>query len=236
MRVAIYLTGEGTAYCLEHFGSYADLFAGLLGEPGTRFDVFDNQAGELADPITAYDALIITGSAADAHADRPWIRALNASISEAKRAGLKIGGFCFGHQAVANALGGRSTRNARGWELGVCALETAASLAEKPYAPETPEPIHIIEIHQDQVVEMPPGAELLASTEHTPIQMYAIGDSVLCMQGHPEFYNPILDELVRSRMAKGAIPREVGEAGLATLTREPDRAVLQTMLKRWLYG
>ena len=236
MRVAIYLTGEGTAFCLERYGSYADLFIDLLGEPGTCFDVYDNQKGRTADPITDYDALIITGSAADAHADLPWIHALNASIAKAREAGLKIGGFCFGHQAVANALGGRSARNEHGWELGVCAVETMPLLARKPYAPSTSGPIEIIEIHRDQVVELPPDAEWLASTPHTPIQMYAIGDRVLCMQGHPELFNPIVREFIETRIETGAIPDEVGEAALDSLSREPDRAVLQDMLKRWLYG
>ncbi len=236
MRIAVYLTGEGSDFCLQQFGSYADLCVDLLAEPGTCFDVYDNQAMQFPEDPGRYDTIVLTGSAADAHGDDPWIGLLNASVADAYRGGCKIVGICFGHQAVANALGGRSDRNDRGWELGTHPLTLHTSFHQKTYTEDVTEPLHILEIHRDHVVVLPPGAEVLASTPSTPVQMYAIDDQVLCMQGHPEFFNPIVDELVRSRMAGGTISEQVGNHALASLAREPDRGALQRILKSFVFG
>jgi hypothetical protein len=42
--------------------------------------------------------------------------------------------------------------------------------------------LRLLQTHQDQVLELPPCATLLASSPNCPVEMYAIGDQVLCMQ------------------------------------------------------
>lgn len=237
MRIAIYLTGEGTSFCLENYGSYADLFVDLLAEPGAEFDVFDNQAGAFPEDVTQYDAVVLTGSAADAHGDDPWIEKLNQSIRDAHAAKRKIVGVCFGHQAVANALGGRSYRNPSGWELGVHQLSATDAFQAEPYTEGVDlDSLNILQIHQDHVETLPPDGRLLAHTPATPVQVFAVGDHVLCMQGHPEFNEAILRDLVERRMESGKISKDAGQAALDSLSLNPSRKAFETLLRRFLYS
>jgi len=236
MRVAIFMTGKGSDYCRENFGDYGELFRDLLQEPGTHFEIFDSEECQYPTDIAAYDAVIVTGSAADAHGDEAWIRRLEEGIRVARDANLKILGVCFGHQAVANALGGQSGRNPTGWECGIHELALAPAFHQLDYVKGIPLPLNILEIHQDHVIEPPPGAKVLASTPTTPVQMYSIGESILGIQGHPEFNNEILEELVAHRLETGAIPVEKGEPALRGLVNQPDRGPLCDLLKNFLYG
>jgi GMP synthase-like glutamine amidotransferase len=58
---------------------------------------------------------------------------------------------------------------------------------------------------QDQVLELPPCATLLASSPHCPVEMFAVGETVLTMQGHPEFSNDIVSDLFERLVAAGAV-------------------------------
>ena len=52
-----------------------------------------------------------------------------------------------------------------------------------------------------QVSQIPPGAELLASSERTGIEMFAVGDHILAIQGHPEFFHDVVFDLLDGRFA-----------------------------------
>ena len=78
------------------------------------------------------------------------------------------------------------------------------------------------------MLELPPGAELLATGERCPIAAYTVDEHVLCVQGHPEFVPDLAGSLYRSRVERiGA--REVSEA-LATLDRPLHRATVADWL------
>lgn len=62
--------------------------------------------------------------------------------------------------------------------------------------------LQLVRIHDfaDQVSELPPGAELLASSEQTGIEMYSVGEHTLAIQGHPEFLDDVVDDLLEGRL------------------------------------
>ncbi|CAM2066167.1 Type 1 glutamine amidotransferase [Sulfidibacter corallicola] len=237
MRVAVLLTGYATGYTAQKYGTYADLFRHLLEEPGSTWDTFDVIQGEYPRDLADYDAYVVTGSASDAHATEPWIQDLNRKLREAFDCGRKILGVCFGHQAVANALGGASHRADQGWEVGIHALDLTEAATKKTYGHNLPTNLNVLQTHRDEVKRLPPGAELLASSAQTPIQMYAVGHQVLCMQGHPEYFKDIVSDLLEGRALRGLIPEDVAVVARQSLaTMEPDRNAFQVMLKTFLYG
>ncbi|CAI5511195.1 unnamed protein product, partial [Closterium sp. Naga37s-1] len=213
---------RGSPYSQQRYGDYSGMFLSLLrdgghaqgekaageGEAGERWDVFSVVDGQFpsAQDLEEVEAVVVTGSKHDAHADDPWILQLCALLQQLHRRHTKILGVCFGHQVVGRALGGRTGRAAAGWELGIKPVHCTADVASLPYAAGLPSSFKILEIHQDQVLELPPEAVLLGSSPRTPIEMFAIGEHVLCMQGHPEFTKDVVEDLVVNRTKDGIIP------------------------------
>ena len=233
MRIGVLLTGDASSFTNNRYGNYGDLFIQLLQRPGDVWHVFDVRCNEYPQEPSSYDGFIVTGSASTAHETEPWILELERFIQQLHQNKIKTLGVCFGHQAVANALGGRSARNPTGWEVGTHRLNLAESFWNKPYASGFPNNPKILESHQDHVVVLPPGGELLASSPNTPVQMYAVGESILCIQGHPEFHPDVVDDLVSSRMDEGTIAAEVGLAGRRSLELGHDQTAWKNLILRF---
>lgn len=232
-RFAVYITGDPSDFTRERFGDYGDLFRDLLTEEGDTWDYFDSRMFEYPADIALYQGIVITGSPATAHEPEPWIVRLNEEIRRAYAANIRVVGVCFGHQAVANALGGRSEKNPAGWEAGLYQLE---------YLAEPPEftthfdnmPSYILEIHADHVVEAPKGAVVLAATPKTPIQAYYEPKRLLGLQGHPEFNNDIVRDLVRSRARAGIIDDKEAIEMLDSMKDQPERASWRKLMNLFL--
>ena len=127
---------------------------------------------------------ILTGSPASAYEDEPWVRSLLAFIKKAEHEKVKMLGICFGHQVIAQALGGRVEKSNKGWGIGVRSF----SINKKaPWMTKDFDECSLLFSHQDQVTKLPDGATILASDPFCPIQMYCIDEHVFCLQGHPEF-------------------------------------------------
>ena len=106
-----------------------------------------------------------------------YIRTLDASKKN-------LLGVCFGHQLIAQALGGKVEKAKVGWTLGI---QPYNFLSKFPWVKNHNESVRLIHSHQDQVTELPDKAELIAKNDRVPIAMFRIGDHIMSMQGHPEF-------------------------------------------------
>jgi GMP synthase-like glutamine amidotransferase len=115
MKIAVLETGVPPAPLAEQFGSYPDMFADLLG-PKFELETFDAEHGELPD-VGAHGAYLITGSPAGVYDPLPWIPPLMEFIRSAK--GSRMIGVCFGHQVMAQALGGEVIKSPKGWAAGL---------------------------------------------------------------------------------------------------------------------
>ena len=93
-------------------------------------------------------------------------------------------GICFGHQMIAQALGGRTEKAEQGWGVG---RQTYQMEKTPAWLDSTPPEFSILASHQDQVTELPDGAIRLASSGFCKNAAFTLGDHVLSFQGHPEF-------------------------------------------------
>ena len=109
----------------------------------------------------------------------------------------KLIGICFGHQLIAHCLGAKVARAPQGWGIG----RTTYTWHEPSLLSDAMDQVNLLASHQDQVLELPPGARLLASHAHCPIAAYAIGQQVLCIQPHPEFDPEYSAFLIEKRRA-----------------------------------
>jgi GMP synthase (glutamine-hydrolysing) len=117
-----------------------------------------------------------------------WQQRTAAWLRDAVEAGVPVLGICFGHQLLAHALGGRVGPNPRGREIGTIDVTVADAAATDPLFGEMPARIELQATHLESVLELPPGAELLASSKLDPHHAFRVsGRPVWGVQFHPEF-------------------------------------------------
>ena len=167
-------------------GEYPDMFAELfhLVDPDISLMTYEVVHGEYPSDIDEVDGYVITGSKLSVYDDIPWINDLKNFVRQLHSEEKKIIGICFGHQLVAEALGGKTGQAETGWCVGV--HKNKFTDAAEDYGLTCSE-FKIPSNHKDQVLELPPGGKLLARTETCPISAMGLGDHILTFQGHPEF-------------------------------------------------
>ena len=223
-RIAILETGAPPPALAAAHGDYPAMFRDLLGD-GFEFETFDVQAGAWPDP-TAFDAAILTGSAAGVYEAAPWIAELLDWIRAAKGR-TRLVGICFGHQAMAQALGGRVEKSERGWGVGLHRYEV---VSPEPWMSPEATAVAIPASHQDQVVETPADARVLLRSDFTPFAGLAWGEDAISFQAHPEFTPAFATELTAGRHDR--IDPALVERAVDSLKAPDDRA----MVGRWIEG
>ncbi len=182
----------------KKYGTYSEMFQKLLSPLDDQlvFHVYDVIRFEYPKNINECDAYLITGSKASPYEDKAWIRRLEEEIQMLHANKKKLIGICFGHQLIAQALGGTVKKSDLGWGVG---LSTRRWFQEKPWMGDTEETFKILVSHQDQVCHIPPGAECLAGSDFCPKASFQMGQHILTFQGHAEFQPAYLRDLITGR-------------------------------------
>ncbi|KPP85063.1 MAG: GMP synthase (glutamine-hydrolysing) [Rhodobacteraceae bacterium HLUCCA08] len=187
MKIGILQTGHAPDELRPVLGDYADLFTALLAGQGFDFAVWNVVDGELPDDPRAADGWLITGSKHGAYEDHPWIPPLEALIRDAYAAGVPLVGICFGHQIIAQALGGRVIKFPGGWMVGRQVYDWQG------------EAVPLNAWHQDQVVARPEGAESIAANAVCENAALVYGRRAFTVQAHPEFDARMIEGLIAHR-------------------------------------
>lgn len=217
-RIAILETGAPPSALATAHGDYPAMFRDLLGD-GFEFETFDVQAGQWPD-AGAFQAAIITGSSAGVYEADVWIVELLDWI-RAARGRTRLVGVCFGHQAMAQALGGRVEKSVRGWGVGMHLYQVVSA---EPWMNPAAATVAIPASHQDQVVEKPADARVLLCSDFTPFAGLAWGEDAISMQPHPEFTPAFATELTAGRHDR--IDPALVERAVDSLKAADDRATV----------
>jgi len=231
-RITIIETGLVGPQYRERYGTYPQMFARMVAaaDPSIGCGVVSIANAEpLPDPA-GLDAILITGSSAGVYEDLDWIAPLEDFVRAAHDKRVPMVGVCFGHQLIAQALGGKVRKSDKGWGIGRHVYRLAADngLIEG-------EQIAVACSHQDQVITPPASAHTIMSSDFTPHAglLYANG-TTLSVQPHPEFTVDYADALCDLR--RGRAPGDVVAAAKASLTEPLDHARLGGVIARFLNG
>lgn len=228
MKLGILETGAPPESVRDQFGDYPAMFRKLLG-PAYDYATFQVDRGELPDRADACQAYVVTGSAAGVYEPLPWIDPLKGFLRGAKGEAALVG-VCFGHQIMAEAFGGKVIASPKGWGVG---LHEYAVQRREPWMDDAAS-FRAPASHQDQVVEPPPAAEVLAGSAFSPFGMLRYRDQpAISLQLHPEFEPAYAMALIEDRRGSRYTELQAEEA-IASYAQSDDRARLGEWIKRFL--
>ena len=167
------------------FGQYPEMFSKVFWtlDPNIQFKTYEVQYNDYPQDMNECDAYLITGSKASCYDNVQWIHALKEFIKALHKNKKKLIGVCFGHQIIAEALGGSVRKSPSGWHAGVDSISLNNDALEygdqgKKY--------NLVFSHQDEVKRLPRNATLIAESASCPIGMFLIENHIFCTQGHIE--------------------------------------------------
>jgi GMP synthase-like glutamine amidotransferase len=197
---------------VEQVGDYTDLYPAAFGPAGVDLRIYDVTAHEFPGSVDECDGWIVSGSRRSAYEDEGWIHRLGELIVELDAARRPTVGICFGHQLIAQSLGGTVERAEVGWGVGAKRFDI---VEHADWMDPERRGFSILMSHRDQVTRLPERAELLATAEYCPVGAYRIDDHVFCVQGHPEFVPRLSAMLMTKR--RDVIGDQVVDSGLISL-------------------
>ncbi|MDB5561595.1 MAG: type 1 glutamine amidotransferase, partial [Hyphomicrobiales bacterium] len=228
-------TGDVPLSLRPTFGAYPPMFARMFERVGEDFNyeavpVFD---GAPFPELASLDGIIITGSAAgvyDNHLD--WMEPLRGFIRSAYAEKTPMLGICFGHQIMADALGGDVRKSDKGWGLG---RHTYAVKSRPDFMLGAGAALAVACSHQDQVIVAPPEAEVILGSDFTPNAglLYRSG-AALSFQPHPEFEDPYT--LALAEMRRGKAPDDVVDTAVASVAGQSHSGEMAGYIGAFLRG
>ena len=231
IRLGVLQAGRVPDEMAHQHADYDQLFVNLLGAKEFDYRHWAVLDGEFPDSTADADAWLITGSRFGAYEDHDWIPPLEDFIREIFSADQPLVGICFGHQIIAQAMGGKVEKFAEGWSVGRVEYKLDKSVfGNAPDSDQTP----LLAFHQDQVVQAPDNAVTVGSTDFCKHAALLYGNRALTIQPHPEFYSEFIGGLLEARRA--ILPKEIVDTATQALgqsiVREPIADTIRNFLKR----
>jgi GMP synthase-like glutamine amidotransferase len=219
MKIGILQCGHAPELPRRNHGDFDAMFARILAPHGVSFDTYDVVDGIFPDGPEAADAWLLTGSKHGAYENHAFIKTLEALIRDIHASPKRMVGICFGHQIVAQALGGTVEKFDGGWAIGRTGYDFDG-LGE----------IHLNAWHQDQVTQKPKGAQVIARNNFCETAGLLYGDSILTVQPHPEISPAITADYLTMAQADANYPQDVIVQAVAHNSAPTDDARVATLL------
>ena len=218
--VVIVKTGSTEPSIRARRGDFEDWIAVGMSFAPDELLVVDVRGGESLPDSPSVGGVVITGSASFASEREPWSLATEKWLKPIVELGTPVLGICYGHQILAQALGGIVGRNPRGREMGTVSVDLGGPVrAEDPLLGHLPESVLVQTTHVESVLRLPQGAERLGSNAADENHAFSYGPRAWGVQFHPEFDADVMRGYLEDR---AEVLREEGfdPAQLAADTRD----------------
>jgi GMP synthase-like glutamine amidotransferase len=208
----------------QEFGhAFADMFVDLFDEhcPELCCQTYHITDGHYPASPDECDGYLITGSHRGVYENEVWIQQARSYVQTLFEVNKKMVGVCFGHQLLADSLGGRVEKSEKGWGIGA---HQTIILNKKNWMSPDLDSYTLNVCHQDQVLDLPPNAERLAGNNHCPNSLFVVGNQCLGIQSHPEISSAYLDTILEDR-AEAFGESEIQRARTSLMTRTDEDVV-----------
>lgn len=209
MKIGILQTGRAPDALIDKTGDYDAFFRRLLGGHDFDFETFAVLDGEFPKGPEEADGWLVTGSRFGVYEGHDWIAPLEELIRAIHGQNRPMIGVCFGHQVIAQALGGKVAKFDGGWAIGPTTYDLNG------------EKVTLNAWHQDQVIEKPQSATAVGANSFCENAMLAYGDTIWTVQAHPEFQSDFVGDLIDAR-GRGVVPDSVLDAAKDKLNARID--------------
>lgn len=189
------------------FGHYPDKFTRLF--PEFEFVHYEVTQGEFPENLDECDVYIATGSRYSVYEDKDWIKQLLELVREIYRQDKYFLGFCFGHQLIGQALGGKVEKSPNGWCIGAHTFDIKT---QADWMIPFQSNFNVLMLCQDQIAVLPKNTTVLAGDAKCPVGMIQVGEKILGIQGHPEFskaYDQLMMERRVDRMGQELVTESI---------------------------
>jgi GMP synthase (glutamine-hydrolysing) len=214
--LAIIKVGETFEALRERRGDFEHWIADGL-DTSLPVVVLDPRRGDALPDPAALSGVVVTGSHAMVSRREPWSESTGAWLARLVAHRTPLLGICYGHQLLADALGGEAGDHPAGVEVGTVPIELEPEAADDPLMRGLPRRFDAQVSHQQTALRLPRDAVRLASNDFEPTQAFRLGGNAWGVQFHPEFDDDIMRDYLERDLADPADPvhaRDIDPAAL----------------------
>ena len=224
-RVGLLVCGQAPTTVTDRHGPYQQWFEALLHPHGITLERWDVEGGAIPPSPHSAEAWLITGSPHGVYEAHGFIRPLEAFVRDVVAEGVPMVGICFGHQIIAQAMGGRVEKFAGGWAFG-----------RRAYRLDGLGLVHLNACHQDQVITAPASAEVIATNDFCAIAGLRIGTTCWTLQPHPEINASVLEAYIAHYQTRQTIPAHLVAQALDDIAMATDEPSIGIWMSERLKG